>query len=201
MNHISRVVSDLKTSCLFYEMLGFSRIHRPSLRCDGVWLWGLGLGIHLIKGNPIARQPVIDPQADHISFQAESLAGTEELLKKMGVPYAEALVEEEGLLVRQLFFHDPDYNMIEICNCDVLPIVLEASVMEASNSNCSSSSILGTASDDRSTASSIGITDVTAIMGRPMTVSATPPSCSSMMPDSQRARDASLLQPMDLSYA
>jgi hypothetical protein len=22
----------------------------------------------------------------------------------------------------QIFFHDPDYNMIEICNCDCLPI-------------------------------------------------------------------------------
>lgn len=37
-----------------------------------------------------------------ISPQAESLAGTEELLKKMGVPFAEALVEEDGLLVRQV---------------------------------------------------------------------------------------------------
>ena len=24
----------------------------------------------------------------------------------------------------QIFFHDPDHNMIEICNCDMLPIVL-----------------------------------------------------------------------------
>lgn len=66
-----RVVSDLQKSSLFYEMLGFSRIHRPSsLRCDGVWLYGFsGLGIHLIKGKPVAREPVIDPQADHISFQ------------------------------------------------------------------------------------------------------------------------------------
>jgi hypothetical protein len=24
----------------------------------------------------------------------------------------------------QLFFHDPDHNMIEICNCDCIPIVL-----------------------------------------------------------------------------
>ena len=25
--------------------------------------------------------------------------------------------------VQQLFFHDPDRNMIEICNCHVLPVM------------------------------------------------------------------------------
>ena len=41
----------------------------------------------------------------------------------MGIKYVRALVEEGGILVEQLFFHDPDGFMIEICDCDNLPVV------------------------------------------------------------------------------
>ena len=41
----------------------------------------------------------------------------------MGIQHVRAKVTEGGLEVDQLFFHDPDGFMIEICNCDNLPIV------------------------------------------------------------------------------
>ncbi|RZC66552.1 hypothetical protein C5167_010245 [Papaver somniferum] len=43
--------------------------------------------------------------------------------REMGTKYETALVEEGGVFVNQLFFHDPDGYMIDICNCDNLPII------------------------------------------------------------------------------
>lgn len=47
----------------------------------------------------------------------------EKNLKDMEIKYARSMVEEGGIRVDQLFFHDPDGFMIEICNCDNLPVV------------------------------------------------------------------------------
>ena len=47
----------------------------------------------------------------------------EKKLKEMELEYVRAIVEEGGIFVEQLFFHDPDGFMIEICNCDNLPVI------------------------------------------------------------------------------
>lgn len=44
-------------------------------------------------------------------------------LEEMGMKYVTAVVEEGGIMVDQLFFHDPDGYMIEICNCENLPVL------------------------------------------------------------------------------
>ncbi|KAK9828528.1 hypothetical protein WJX72_000603 [[Myrmecia] bisecta] len=108
----------------FYEeVLGFVPISRPSsFDFEGCWLFQYGLGIHLIEGEPPARQQHIDPKADHLSFQCDSLQEVEQSLKRLGISCVKASVEEAGITVQQIFFHDPDHNMIEICNCDCLPI-------------------------------------------------------------------------------
>lgn len=41
----------------------------------------------------------------------------------MEMRYVTAVVEEAGVKVDQVFFHDPDGYMIEICNCDKIPII------------------------------------------------------------------------------
>lgn len=51
------------------------------------------------------------------------MAVVEKKLKEMKVKYEKGRVVEGGIYVDQLFFHDPDGTMIEICNCDVLPVV------------------------------------------------------------------------------
>jgi hypothetical protein len=38
------------------------------------------------------------------------------------VKYISDEVDHEGFCISQLFFHDPDDNMIEICNCDSAPL-------------------------------------------------------------------------------
>lgn len=52
--------------------------------------------------------------------QCESMEPVEKKLKEMEIDYVRATVEEGRIQVDQLFFHDPDDFMIEICNCDSL---------------------------------------------------------------------------------
>lgn len=51
------------------------------------------------------------------------MATVERKLTEMKIEYVKSRVEEGGIYVDQVFFHDPDGSMIEICNCDVLPVV------------------------------------------------------------------------------
>ncbi|KAL3695591.1 hypothetical protein R1sor_009667 [Riccia sorocarpa] len=127
VNHISRVCNDLAASRNFYEkVLGFVQIKRPgSFDFEGAWLFNYGIGIHLLqkeeRGEPVEKE--IDPKADHVSFQCEDIVLTEEKLKENGIKYLRREVEENGILIDQLFFHDPDGFMIEVCDCDKLPVV------------------------------------------------------------------------------
>ncbi|GLC47938.1 hypothetical protein PLESTB_000041800 [Pleodorina starrii] len=125
LNHVSRVCSDLAASYRFYtEVLGFTPVKRPSsFEFDGAWLHNYGIGLHLIKGCPPPRPKTIIPKSCHISFQAANLAEVEDSLVRQGILYVKNLFVEDGVKVGQLFFHDPDNNMIEICNCEVLPVV------------------------------------------------------------------------------
>ncbi|CAL9104712.1 unnamed protein product [Musa textilis] len=89
-------------------------------------LFNYGIGIHLLQSEDPENMPKkreINPKDNHISFQCESLAVVEKQLKEMGIPYIQSGVEEGGIYVDQLFFHDPDGFMIEICNCDNLPVI------------------------------------------------------------------------------
>ncbi|CAL9777611.1 unnamed protein product, partial [Musa acuminata subsp. burmannicoides] len=99
-----------------------------SFSFKGAWLFNYGIGIHLLQCNTSEenlpkRKGVINPKDNHISFQCSNMKLLMLKLKKMGVEYVTAKVEEEGIQVDQLFFHDPDGNMIEICNCDNLPVL------------------------------------------------------------------------------
>ncbi|OMP00112.1 hypothetical protein COLO4_12920 [Corchorus olitorius] len=128
LNHISLVCRSIEESISFYQdILGFIPIRRPgSFDFDGAWLFGYGIGIHLLQSEDPENMPKkkkINPKDNHISFQCESMGAVEKKLKEMGLEYVRAMVEEGGIYVEQLFFHDPDGFMIEICNCDNLPVI------------------------------------------------------------------------------
>ncbi|KAK7388710.1 hypothetical protein VNO78_23537 [Psophocarpus tetragonolobus] len=143
LNHISIVCSSVEKSVCFYvNVLGFSPIKRPSsLDFNGAWLFNYGIGIHLLQSEDpegMAKTTRINPKDNHISFQCESIAAVEKRLQQMGIQYVKSRVEESGNYVDQLFFHDPDGMMIEICNCDNIPVVLlsEDKVWPCSRFNC-----------------------------------------------------------------
>ncbi|KAL0878429.1 hypothetical protein Bca101_028135 [Brassica carinata] len=130
LNHISLLCRSVEESMSFYQhVLGFLPIRRPgSFDFDGAWymLFGHGVGIHLLQSTEpekLLKKTKINPKDNHISFQCESMGAVEKKLKEMEIEYVRAVVEEGGIQVDQLFFHDPDGFMIEICNCDSLPVV------------------------------------------------------------------------------
>ncbi|EMS60611.1 hypothetical protein TRIUR3_34137 [Triticum urartu] len=109
----------------YMNVLGFTPIRRPgSFDFDGAWLFNYGIGIHLLQSEHPESLPAkkeINPKDNHISFQCESMVAVERRLKELGIPYIQRCVEEGGIYVDQIFFHDPDGFMIEICNCAKLP--------------------------------------------------------------------------------
>ncbi|KAL4589116.1 hypothetical protein LXL04_002018 [Taraxacum kok-saghyz] len=128
LNHVSFLCRSLQKSVDFYTgILGFIPIRRPGdFDFDGAWLYSYGIGIHLIQSedpDKILKKTEIDPKDHHISFQCESMGAVEKKLKELGIQYKKQRVEECGMYVDQLFFHDPDGFMIEICNCDILPVI------------------------------------------------------------------------------
>ncbi|KAF7809679.1 metallothiol transferase FosB-like [Senna tora] len=132
LNHVSLLCRSVWESVRFYEdVLGFLLIKRPSsFNFNGAWLYNYGIGIHLIE-NPdiddfdscINEVRPINPKDNHISFQCRDVGVVKRRLEEMGMRYVTAVVEEEGSRVDQVFFHDPDGYMIELCNCENIPIL------------------------------------------------------------------------------
>ncbi|KAI6699897.1 hypothetical protein NL676_014221 [Syzygium grande] len=65
----------------------------------------------------------VNPKDNHISFQCADMKLVMKKLKETSIEYVTAVVEEGGIKVNQLFFHNPDSYMIEICNCNNLPVL------------------------------------------------------------------------------
>ncbi|KAL8230385.1 hypothetical protein R6Q57_000163 [Mikania cordata] len=139
LNHFSLVCRSVEESTDFYtNVLGFVPIRRPgSFDFDGAWLFNYGIGIHLLQSETLPdimpKKTEINPKDNHISFQCENMGMVETKLKEMGIAYKRQQVEEGGIYVDQLFFHDPDGFMIEICNCDNLPVIPIAGEMVRSS--------------------------------------------------------------------
>ncbi|CAI9110898.1 OLC1v1010995C1 [Oldenlandia corymbosa var. corymbosa] len=129
LNHVSLVVRSVWTSLRFYvDVLGFTIIKRPSsFKFVGAWLYNYGIGIHLIESETVDEFPIeprpINPKDNHLSFQCTDVNLVKKRLEEMGMKYVTAIVEDEGIQVDQVFFHDPDGYMIEICNCENIPIL------------------------------------------------------------------------------
>ncbi|AET03826.1 lactoylglutathione lyase/glyoxalase I family protein [Medicago truncatula] len=132
LNHVSILCRSVLDSMRFYEeILGFGLIKRPSsFKFNGAWLYNYGFGIHLLENpnydefdTPMSESRPINPKDNHISFQCTDVGLVKMRLEDMGMKYVTALVEDEGIKVEQVFFHDPDGYMIELCNCENIPIV------------------------------------------------------------------------------
>ncbi|XP_062083852.1 glyoxylase I 4-like [Humulus lupulus] len=138
LNHVSYVCKSVAKSVKFYEeVLGFVLIKRPSsFKFEGAWLFNYGIGIHLLEAqsgnNKKTQTKKINPKDNHISFQCSDMSLVMQKLAQLNIHYVTAVVEEGGIVVDQLFFHDPDGHMIEICNCQNLPVL----PLVASSSSC-----------------------------------------------------------------
>ncbi|XWS40387.1 hypothetical protein CRYUN_Cryun18bG0136900 [Craigia yunnanensis] len=126
LNHVSFVCKSVSKSVRFYEeVLGFVLIKRPSsFNFEGAWLFNYGIGIHLLESESVpTKKEKINPKENHISFQCSDMKLVMRKLEEMKIEYVTAVVTEGGVKVDQLFFHDPDGYMVEICNCQNLPVL------------------------------------------------------------------------------
>lgn len=60
---------------------------------------------------------------EKLIMQCENVAMVESTLKEMEIDCVKNRVMEGGISVDQLFFHDPDGFVIEVCDCNNLPVV------------------------------------------------------------------------------
>uniref|UniRef100_A0A0D9W7N3 VOC domain-containing protein n=1 Tax=Leersia perrieri TaxID=77586 RepID=A0A0D9W7N3_9ORYZ len=133
LNHVSFQCTSVENSVDFYRrVLGFELIKRPeSLNFKGAWLYKYGMGIHLLQRGDAAEcsiiqtnpPPKINPMGNHISFQCSDMELMKKRLQAMDREFIVREVWDGDTIVDQLFFHDPDGNMIEVCNCENLPVI------------------------------------------------------------------------------
>ena len=126
-DHIAREVLDVEISRKFYcEILGFDIVPRPKFECQGLWLSGYGLNLHLVEtrfpdDRRLVRMRRIQhfsmslPRVDHIAFVTHDISLIRKVLSEAKVYIKEDSPEETG--IEQIFFFDPDGNVIEISNC------------------------------------------------------------------------------------
>jgi len=132
-NHVAREVICVENSKKFYcEVMGFTLIPRPPFDCDGYWLWGYGLSLHLVSTTNLVARKAIKlerikhfstclPRVDHIAFITHNLSAIRAILDEKKVYYKADTCDEAG--IEQIFFFDPDGNVIEVSNC--APVVGE----------------------------------------------------------------------------
>ncbi|KAL0422246.1 UNVERIFIED_CONTAM: hypothetical protein Slati_3247500 [Sesamum latifolium] len=142
LNHVSFVCKSVRKSVDFYvQVLGFVLIKRPPPSTSKgshdmisigavsncltlIGLFNHGIGIHLLQADNVAgKKGKINPKDNHISFQCSDMDLIISQLEEMKIEYVKAVVREGGIIVDQIFFHDPDGYMIEICNCQNLPVL------------------------------------------------------------------------------
>lgn len=115
INHAELFRAEISQDLPFYSS--------PNSTLPRLYSSAANIGIHLLKGVPPPRSSKIIPTSDHLSFECVDLPLVESQLLARGVEYVKQTVEEGGVFVYQLFLHDPDLNMIEICTCSDLPTV------------------------------------------------------------------------------
>ncbi|KAL6069134.1 VOC domain-containing protein [Balamuthia mandrillaris] len=128
--YMAIAVAQLKPALMFYtDVLGFQVMGKDFgwLGLDVVQLCHprIGMELHLIPRTPSDkdhherfRSRPITALDDHISFYArsEQVSAIQAALHRKGVEFVSGFLA--GTDVQQLFFHDPDGHMIEVCTCE-----------------------------------------------------------------------------------
>lgn len=99
----------------FYcDVVGLSVGARPAFRSFGYWLYaGAQAVLHLSEARADEERPVaVSSTFDHVSFSCTDVAGYEARLRAADIAYRTATVPGTGQ--RQLFFHDPAGNGVEL---------------------------------------------------------------------------------------
>lgn len=121
LSHIALIIKNLKDTEKFYSnILGFEKIYRPNFKSKGLWYKVGDFYLHLILSETMAR-PFIDPinqtAQTHFAIALTNIDYTEFLAKLKSLDIK--IISEEfskETNIKQAFFYDPNFNMIEINN-------------------------------------------------------------------------------------
>ncbi len=122
----------------FFSGTAFSRTSNNIVRSES---WMLNIGLLNSRDQKLQRDlkrhwgPRPPPFA---MLQCEDIVQVENSLRERNIKSTRRVVEEGGIMVDQLFFHDPDGFMIEICNCEKLPVEPLATSAAVTAATCSS---------------------------------------------------------------
>jgi catechol 2,3-dioxygenase-like lactoylglutathione lyase family enzyme len=145
-DHSSREVLNLERSRMFYcGILGFQVVPRPPFECEGYWLHGYGLNLHLVQTrDKNARIEVVKarlkhfltalPRVDHIAFCTDRFEEVVSVFDENDIYYKR---EQPADGMDQMFFFDPDGNVVEITS--TTPVFQRRLMGTCVSSVCSSS--------------------------------------------------------------
>lgn len=120
-NHIALPTADAERGAQFYcKVLGFRLVPRPTFSFDGRWLYRAeaGVMIHLIHDeNHRPSTKPLNTRGYHFAMQSADVDADLKLLADHGVETTERRLpdyDQNRAGYRQVFFQDPDGNVIEI---------------------------------------------------------------------------------------
>jgi glyoxylase I family protein len=117
LNHVALPTADPARGVRFYrEVLGFVEMPRPSFSFRGAWLLKreVAVMIHLVHHESFqpSDSGAINSRTNHLAMQVSDYDRAVELLSAHGVEYVERVLPDYNY--RQVFFHDPDGNTLEL---------------------------------------------------------------------------------------
>ncbi|WP_420638656.1 VOC family protein [Candidatus Poriferisocius sp.] len=114
LDHGSVCVGDIDEAVTFYgDVLGLSRIPRPDFGFPGAWFNAGGFPVHLTTGGTLrGADAPLRANESHLAFRVDDIEAMMERLAAHGVTTWE--LPDSPAALRQVFFHDPWGNMIEM---------------------------------------------------------------------------------------
>lgn len=108
-HHVTIFVRDLERTREFYRtVLGFREIDRPPIRSEGCWFAVGDLQLHIVVDDQRTDDPLSSDDR-HFALTVSEFDQVPEKLERLGVRF-----RSSSRPVRQIFFRDPDGNLIEL---------------------------------------------------------------------------------------
>lgn len=120
LDHVTIVVRDLERSRQFYvEVLGMTEVPRPGFSFRGSWFQAGETQIHTIlehaESGPAGTVIANSTRGHHFAFRVADAHAAAGRLEELGVPFVSPPKSRPDGAV-QLFIHDPDGHLIELCS-------------------------------------------------------------------------------------
>lgn len=98
----------------------------------------MNLATNVLDGYGVICDIRTENDVSGVCVQSDSVFGVEQALKEHGIKYTRTTLDEGLVKIEQVFFHDPDGFMIEICTCENFPVQpLEEGALQRTSSICS----------------------------------------------------------------